>query len=144
MKTSLCYWIVLTAATALSAGCCGNKPHDYGKGPGTTANPSALCQLQDDNGNPIPANFTGTTGTTHQGHAANHVNQILKVEHACCQDFDRLIFTVDGIHEPTYTIQYAAAPFSDCGSGNPHSIPGQAFLQIKMTPAQGHGNGQAT
>lgn len=51
---------------------------------------------------------------------------------------------VDGIHQPTYTVQYAQPPFTDCGSGNPHSVPGNAWLTIKMTPAQGHGAGQAT
>jgi hypothetical protein len=138
----------MAAVLFLTSSCCTPKPSDGGKGTGQTGNnpppPSALCMLQDDNGNPIPASFTGTLGTTHQGHAANHVNQILSVQHACCAGFDRLIFAVDGIHEPTYTIQYASAPFSDCGSGNTHHIPGDAFLAIKMTPAQGHGNGQAT
>jgi hypothetical protein len=108
--------------------------------PGSTA----LCNLNDDNGHPIPQNFTGTLGTVHRSHAANHVNQILKVESSCCASFDRLVFFVDGIHQPTYTVKYAQPPFSDCGSGNTHAVPGSAFLTIKMTPAQGHGNGQAT
>jgi len=100
--------------------------------------------LKDDDGHGIPANFTGTLGTIHQSHAANHVNEILSVEHACCQNFDRLVFAIDGIHEPTYTIQYAQAPFTDCGSGNTHPVPGNAWLTIKMTPAQGHGTGHPT
>src|SRR5262245_2962491 len=144
MKTSTCNWVTLViAATALSACCCKQKT-DTGKDAGPVGNPPALCLLNDDTGNPIPADFAGTTGATSRSHAANHVNQVLKVEHACCQGFDRLIFTMDGIHEPTYTIEYAAAPFSDCGSGNTHNVAGQAFLKIKMTPAEGHGNGQAT
>jgi hypothetical protein len=144
MKTSFCYWIILAIAAMAFPNCCHDQKPDTGKGAGPVANPPAFCQLQDDNGNPIPASFAGTTGVTSRSHAANHLNQVLKVEHVCCQEFDRLIFTMDGFHEPTYTVEDAAAPFGDCGSGNPHTIPGQAFLQIKMTPAQGHGNGQAT
>lgn len=113
-------------------------------GGGTGTPPSALCTLTNDNGQMIPADFTGTVGTTHQGHAANHVNEIQSVQSACCEGFDRLVFAVDGIHEPTYTIGYAQPPFTDCGSGNTHAVPGNAWLTIKMTPAQGHGDGQTT
>lgn len=144
MKTSISLATTIAiAATSLSA-CCHTQKPDTGKAGGTVANPAALCQLQDDAGQPVPTNFAGTTGVTHQEHAANHLNQVLKVEHVCCQGFDRLIFTMDGIHQPTYTVEYAAAPFSDCGSGNTHNLPGQSFLKIKMSPAQGHGNGQPT
>jgi len=146
MKASLHVIVATAFAAAALASCCTPK-HDYGQGPGPMASPppqsSELCQLKDDNGNPIPANFTGILGTTHQSHAANHVNQILSVQHACCEGFDRLVFAVDGIHEPTYTIQYAAPPFSGCGSGNTHHVPGNAFLTIRMSPAQAHGNNQA-
>lgn len=144
MKTSLRFLAVsaLAAAVLLTAGCCTTR-HDNGKGPGPVVNhppqSPALCILKDDDGHAIPADFSGTLGSTHQGHAANHVNEIQNVQSACCQNFDRLVFAVDGIHEPTYTIQYAQSPFSDCGSGNPHSVPGNAWLTIKMTPAQGHG-----
>lgn len=104
----------------------------------------AICDLTDDNGQPIPTDFTGTLGTTHQGHAANHVNEIQSVQAARCDGFDRLVFAVDGIHEPTYTIEYGQPLFTDCGSGNTHTVPGNAWLTIRMTPAQGHGDGQPT
>ena len=137
-----------TAAAALFTIGCSSTRHDDRKGSGPVAHhppkPPALCLLKDDDGHAIPANFTGTLGTIHQGHAANHVNEIKSVQSACCKNFDRLVFAVDGIHQPTYTVQYAQPPFTDCGSGNTHSVPGNAWLTIKMTPAQGHGAGQAT
>ncbi len=151
MKTFTSFRFLAVSATAVAAlfttGCSSTK-HDDGKGPGPVVNhppkPPVLCLLKDDDGHPIPANFSGTLGVTHRGHAANHVNEIRSVQSACCENFDRLVFAVDGIHQPTYTVQYAQPPFADCGSGNPHSVPGNAWLTIKMTPAQGHGAGQAT
>ena len=103
--------------------------------------PSALCQLKDDNGNPIPATFTGTLGVTHQGHAANHVVEVQKAETACCEGFDRVVFTFDGFHEPTYTVKYVHSPIQQCASGNTIPVAGTAWLQISMKPAQAHTDG---
>ena len=64
--------------------------------------PSALCSLTDDNGNPIPATFTGTLNPRHQGHAASHVVLVQKAETACCAGFDRIVFTCEGFHHPTW------------------------------------------
>ena len=149
MKTTLRFVAVsaIVAEAVLTIGYCATG-HDNGNGPGPVVNhpphPSALCLLKDDDGHAIPANFSGTLGTIHRGHAASHVNEIQSVKSACCENFDRLVFAVDGFHEPTYTIQYAQPPFTDCGSGNTHHVPGNAWLTIKMTPAQGHGTAQAT
>src|SRR5919109_466374 len=67
--------------------------------------PSALCQLRDDNGNPIPATFTGTLNPSHQGHAATHVVLVQKAETACCTGFDRIVFTCEGFHHPTWKVR---------------------------------------
>jgi len=100
--------------------------------------PSALCQIKDDNGNPMPATFTGTTGVTHRGHAANHVVEVQKVETICCAGFDRIVVTCDGFHHPTYTVKYVHPPIQECGSGNTVPVAGHAWLQISMKPAQAH------
>ena len=59
--------------------------------------PSALCTLTDDNGNPIPATFTGTLNPRHQGHAATHVVFMQKAETACCNGFDSDCLYLRGI-----------------------------------------------
>ena len=61
--------------------------------------PSALCQLRDDNGNAIPALFSGTLAPSHRGHAATHVVLLQTVETACCNGLDRIVF---GSHAPLF------------------------------------------
>jgi hypothetical protein len=100
--------------------------------------PSALCGLTDDNGNPIPSTFTGTLNPTHQGHAATHVVLVQKAETACCNGFDRIVFTCEGFHHPTWKVRYVHPPIQGCGSGNNIAVAGNAFLQISMDTAQAH------
>ena len=100
--------------------------------------PSALCTLTDDNGNPIPATFTGTLNPRHQGHAATHVVLVQKAETACCDGFDRVVFTCEGFHHPTWKVRYVNPPVQQCGSGNNIAVTGNAFLQISMDTAQAH------
>jgi hypothetical protein len=100
--------------------------------------PSALCTLTDDNGNPIPASFTGTLNPRHQGHAATHVVLVQKAETACCNGFDRVVFSCEGFHHPTWKVRYVNPPIQQCGSGNNIAMIGNAFLQISMDTAQAH------
>jgi hypothetical protein len=107
--------------------------------------PSALCTLMDDNGNPIPATLTGTLNPRQQGHAATHVVLVQKAETACCNGFDRVVFTCEGFHHPTWKVQYVNPPIQQCGSGNNIAVSGNAFLQISMDTAQAHTDaGQST
>jgi hypothetical protein len=100
--------------------------------------PSAFCQLSDDNGNPIPAAFAGTLNPSHQGHAATHVVLVQKAETACCNGFDRIVFTCEGFHHPTWKVRYIHPPIKQCASGNNIPVSGNAFLQISMDTAQAH------
>ncbi len=100
--------------------------------------PSALCSLNDDNGNPIPATFTGTLNPRHQGHAATHVVLVQKADTACCNGFDRIVFTCEGFHHPTWKVRYVNPPIQQCASGNNIAVTGNAFLQISMDTAQAH------
>lgn len=99
---------------------------------------SVLCNLTDDNGNPIPATFAGTLNPTHQGHAATHVVLLQKAETACCNGFDRIVFTFEGFHHPTWRVKYVHPPIQQCASGNNIAVAGTAFLQISMDTAQAH------
>jgi hypothetical protein len=100
--------------------------------------PSALCSLTDDNGKPIPATFTGTLNPRHQGHAATHVVLVQKAETACCNGFDRIVFTCEGFHHPTWKVRYVHPPIKQCASGNNIGVTGNAFLQISMDTAEAH------
>jgi hypothetical protein len=100
--------------------------------------PSALCSLMDDSGNPIPATFTGTLNPRHQGHAATHVVLVQKAEATYCNGFDRIVFTCEGFHHPTWKTRYVYLPIQQCASGNNIAVTGNAFLQISMDTAQAH------
>ena len=91
---------VIDACVLLSVASCATQ------GPA----PSALCSLTDDNGNPIPATFTGTLNPRHQGHAATHVVLVQKAEIACCEGYDRIVFAFEGFHHPTWKVRYVHAP----------------------------------
>jgi hypothetical protein len=107
--------------------------------------PSALCHLNDDNGNPIPSTFAGTLNPSHRAHAATHVVLVQKAETACCEGFDRIVFTCEGFHHPTWKVRYVHPPIQQCGSGNNIAVSGNGFLQISMDTAQAHNDaGQPT
>jgi hypothetical protein len=50
--------------------------------------------------------------------------------------YDRMTFQLDGI--PGFQVQYVQAPITSCASGATEQIQGQAFLQIRLSPAQEH------
>ena len=119
---------IIGAGVLLSLAGCATQGHA----------PSALCSLTDDNRNPIPAAFTGTLNPRHQGHAVTHVVLVQKVETACCNGFDRIVFTFEGFHHPTWKTRYVNPPIQQCASGNNIVVTGNAFLQISMDTAQAH------
>jgi hypothetical protein len=57
--------------------------------------------------------------------------------------YDRIVFDFQG-RLPGYDIRYVSRVIAD-GSGEPVSVPGRRFLQIRFTPAQAHTDaGEAT
>ena len=60
-------------------------------------------------------------------------------------DFDRVVFEFEGAQLPGYALEYVDKPIILCGSGDPTSVAGQGWLQVRFTPARGHNDqGQAT
>jgi hypothetical protein len=60
------------------------------------------------------------------------------------EGFDRVVFEFDGPQVPGYSIQYVDKPVVKCGSGDPTEVAGQGWLQVSLTPAQAHADGQST
>jgi hypothetical protein len=50
--------------------------------------------------------------------------------------YDRVTFDITG-PIPNYSVQYVSHVVGDA-SGNPITVPGQAYLVIRFNPAQGH------
>jgi hypothetical protein len=52
------------------------------------------------------------------------------------EGYDRVVLDIEG-RLPGYTIRYVDQPIED-GSGEPATVPGRRFLQIRLEPAQAH------
>ena len=52
-------------------------------------------------------------------------------------DFDRMTFQFDG-GLPGYQISYSTGPVTDCAAGQQVQLQGNAFLQIRLSPAAAH------
>lgn len=53
------------------------------------------------------------------------------------QTADRVVFEIAGAELPEYNVEYVTRPIQ-CGSGLPVKMDGQAFLQVRLSPAQAH------
>lgn len=51
--------------------------------------------------------------------------------------FDRVVFEFEG-GVPGYHLEYVDRPVRDCGAGEPRPIAGDAWLEVRMSPANAH------
>lgn len=51
--------------------------------------------------------------------------------------FDRVVLELDGDQVPSYRVSYVRPPILRDGSGEVVSVQGEAFLELRMTPASG-------
>ena len=54
------------------------------------------------------------------------------------EGFDRVVFEFGGSEVPGYLLEYVDQPVRQCGSGNPITIAGDGWLQLRLTPARAH------
>ncbi|MEX0785793.1 MAG: hypothetical protein WD939_04070 [Dehalococcoidia bacterium] len=100
-----------------------------GSTPATNETPAGVGTPQDFEGSlePIERTFEqGVLPTALVGVAG--ANQTL---------WDRLVFEFQA-GAPNYRIEYVEPPITDCGSGEPIEVRGEAFIQVRMFPAQAH------
>jgi hypothetical protein len=98
-----------------------------------------LCQIRDPNtGQLIPANFTGQLGTAEVQKGLEGSVTLQSVSTASCPGFDRIVFQFNTPATPGYHISYIDKPIRMCGSGNPVAVAGDAWLEVRMSPAQAH------
>lgn len=65
------------------------------------------------------------------------VPMLMDVQTGTHEDFDRVLFQLEG-DLPGYRVEYVPPPITACGSGLPVEIAGDAFLQVRMSPAAAH------
>ena len=96
-------------------------------------------------GDTAPESFEGTVGILDRPKPDAPVATLREVRTARQQGFDRVVFEFEGSQLPGYHLEYIDKPVRQCGSGDPTPIAGDAWLQVRMIPAQAHTEaGEAT
>jgi hypothetical protein len=81
--------------------------------------------------------FEGTLGAEQQRRAGAGASVLRAVRTAEHDDFDRIVFEFEG-SLPGYQVEYVNRPIRECGSGREISVPGSAWLRIRLDPARAH------
>jgi len=84
-----------------------------------------------------PSEFTGTQGPSDKQPPDRLALTLRAVRLGPQPHFDRAVFEFDADTTPGYHIEYIAHP-QHCGSSLPADIPGTAWLQVRLLPAQAH------
>jgi hypothetical protein len=136
----------LASAVLLATGAaCGGSTPDPGTPPAPApatapVTPPATPPPPEPTLPPSPPGDGWTSGTLTVRHdvAVPPVPTILRIRHAQHPDqgYDRVVFDVSGAL-PGYEVRYVAQPVGDA-TGEPVSMPGRRFLQIRFEPANAH------
>jgi len=89
-------------------------------------------------GDTAPESFEGTAGIIDKPEPDAPVATLRDVRTARQQGFDRVVFEFEGSQLPGYHLEYIDKPVRQCGSGEPVPIAGDAWLQVRLIPAQAH------
>lgn len=84
------------------------------------------------------AQFRGTAGRIEKRRAGIAPVVLRSVRTASQKNYDRIVFEFEGRRLPGYHVEYIDRPARQCGSGNPVSLRGDAWLRVRLTPAQAH------
>jgi hypothetical protein len=149
---------------ACQAACGGGQPADEGlaervspsptlvavvtptREAGASASPAATPAptATPEPGEPPAQEFVGTIGTV--GKEGGGEPALLRaVRTASHEGFDRVVFEFGGARLPGYHVEYVDKPVRQCGSGAAVPVAGDAWLRVRLTPANAHTErGEAT
>jgi hypothetical protein len=113
-----------TSTDSAPSGSPGGSP--TGEPPGTPSQPGG------------PAWVRGTADARSQVEASNGVPVITALRSAMQPDFDRVTLEFAGPAVPGYHVEYVDKPLHECGSGEQVFPVGDAWLQIRLEPANAH------
>jgi hypothetical protein len=86
-----------------------------------------------------------TAGITSVGHDVSEIATLSAVRMAKHEGFDRFVVEFKGPQLPSYHVEYVDRPVRQCGSGDVVPVAGDAWLAIRLQPAQAHDEqGRAT
>ena len=81
---------------------------------------------------------SGTAGVTQRPPGPIPPVILRDVRTATHAEFDRVVFAFDGSDLPGYHIEYVDRPVVQCGSGDPVPVAGDAWLAVRIEPANAH------
>lgn len=65
------------------------------------------------------------------------ISTLVSVRAARHEEFDRVVWELEG-DMPGVHAEYIDKPVRSCGSGEPVALPGDAWLEVRITPANAH------
>ena len=89
-------------------------------------------------GEPPLAEFKGMLGISEKKRPNAEPALLRAVRTGKHESFDRVVFEFEGNASPGYRIEYVDKPVRDCGQGAVVPISGDAFLMIRLQPANAH------
>ena len=84
-----------------------------------------------------PATGSWTAGVVDVPSGDGRVSLLVSVRAARHDGFDRVVWELDG-SVPGVHVEYVDEPVRACGSGEPVPLPGDAWLEVRMSPANAH------
>lgn len=86
-----------------------------------------------------PVGVAGTESILSHGFpsGAGEIAHLVDVRAAGHETFDRVVLEFDGDDMPSYRVTYVQPPVLRDGSGGNVSLAGDAFLELRLTPASG-------
>ncbi|MEP7214090.1 MAG: hypothetical protein ABI791_13505 [Acidobacteriota bacterium] len=149
MKTppAIVLFLLCLAIGGCSVPSASNSPADVSETPAASPTAAAPPAAENDNSrspqdenaddNTRPTLFTGTAGITDKKFEIAGAALLVDVRAARHPEFDRIVFEFRG-DLPSYHIEYIDKPVRQCGSGNAAAIAGDAWLQMRFSPANAH------
>jgi hypothetical protein len=87
----------------------------------------------------------GSVGVQERRRDGGAMARLTEVRVAAHPGYERVVFELAGTTLPGWHVEYVDEPVRQCGSGDPTPIAGDAWLEVRMTPAQAHDDdGKAT
>ena len=144
------------AVASLSGSSCG-KANESNSAPSAPSNSNSAARQSNENNNGVAGSdnanrpgemgdvssqeFEGTAGTVEKKNRVSGPALLRDVRTASHEKFDRVVFEFAGDALPGYHVEYVDRPVRQCGSGNVVPIAGDAWLVVRLDPAQAHTEG---
>ncbi|WP_346622883.1 hypothetical protein [Blastococcus montanus] len=134
LPAGVCAALLLTACTTDGGSSAGSDPNASPTASPTTS-PTEITLSDDQALEPVGDPGTSAVqggGFPDVGRPVAHLTDVRAAEH---EGFDRVVLEFEGDRVPSYRVSYVEPPVTQDASGRPVEIEGDAFLEVRTTPA---------